>query len=61
MRQMQGGGARQGRGRTDGVWQEQGAACFLKTRSRTTFADVAGVDEAKEDVQELVEFLRDPE
>ena len=26
----------------------------------TTFADVAGVDEAKEDVQELVEFLRDP-
>ena len=27
---------------------------------KTTFADVAGVDEAKEDVQELVEFLRDP-
>ena len=27
---------------------------------RTTFADVAGVDEAKDDVQELVEFLRDP-
>ena len=26
----------------------------------TTFADVAGVDEAKEDVKELVEFLRDP-
>jgi cell division protease FtsH len=26
----------------------------------TTFADVAGVEEAKEDVQELVEFLRDP-
>ena len=26
----------------------------------TTFADVAGVDEAKEDVQELVEFLKDP-
>ena len=27
---------------------------------KTTFADVAGVDEAKEDVHELVEFLRDP-
>ncbi len=27
---------------------------------RTTFADVAGIDEAKDDVQELVEFLRDP-
>ncbi len=27
---------------------------------KTTFADVAGVDEAKEDVKELVEFLRDP-
>ena len=27
---------------------------------KTTFKDVAGVDEAKEDVQELVEFLRDP-
>ena len=27
---------------------------------KTTFADVAGVDEAKEDVQELVEFLQDP-
>jgi cell division protease FtsH len=27
---------------------------------KTTFADVAGVDEAKEDVSELVEYLRDP-
>ena len=27
---------------------------------KTTFADVAGVDEAKEDVKELVDFLRDP-
>src|SRR5699024_8060449 len=27
---------------------------------KTTFADVAGVDEAKEEVSELVEFLRDP-
>ena len=55
MRQMQGGG----RG---------GAFNFGKSRARmldensntVTFADVAGCDEAKEDVQELVDFLRDP-
>ncbi len=55
MRQMQGGG----RG---------GAFSFGKSRARMldenanpiTFADVAGVDEAKEEVAELVEFLRDP-
>ena len=57
MRQMQGGGG--GRG---------GPMSFAKSKARlmgedqikTTFADVAGVDEAKEDVQELVEFLKDP-
>ena len=55
MRQMQGGG----RG---------GAFSFGKSRARMldetnnsiTFADVAGCDEAKEEVQELVDFLRDP-
>ena len=57
MRQMQGGAG--GRG---------GPMSFGKSKARllgedqitTTFADVAGCDEAKEDVQELVEFLRDP-
>ncbi|MEK9776816.1 MAG: ATP-dependent zinc metalloprotease FtsH [Quisquiliibacterium sp.] len=56
MRQMQNGG---GRG---------GAFSFGKSRARMldennngiTFSDVAGCDEAKEDVYELVEFLRDP-
>lgn len=55
MRQMQGGG----RG---------GAFSFGKSRARMmdeaqntiTFVDVAGCDEAKEEVQELVDFLRDP-
>jgi len=55
MRQMQGGGGR-------------GALSFGKSRARMlteennkiTFDDVAGVEEAKEEVQELVEFLRDP-
>lgn len=57
MRQMQGGAG--GRG---------GPMSFGKSKAKllgedqitTTFADVAGVEEAKEDVQELVEFLRDP-
>ena len=56
MRQMQGGGG------------GRGAMSFGKSRARlqgedqvkVTFADVAGVDEAKEEVHELVEFLRDP-
>ncbi len=55
MRQMQGGG-------------KGGAFSFGKSRARMldestnsiTFADVAGCDEAKEDLQELVDFLRDP-
>ncbi|HHW4678525.1 MAG TPA: ATP-dependent zinc metalloprotease FtsH [Xylella sp.] len=55
MRQMQGGGAK-------------GAMSFGKSRAKLqgddqikiTFADVAGCDEAKEEVSELVDFLRDP-
>ncbi len=56
MRQMQAGGG------------GRGAMSFGRSRARlqgedqvkVTFADVAGVDEAKEEVSELVEFLRDP-
>ncbi len=56
MRQMQGGGS------------GRGALSFGKSRARllgedqvkVTFSDVAGVDEAKEEVAELVDFLRDP-
>jgi len=55
MRQMQGGGGR-------------GALSFGRSRARllgedqvkVTFADVAGVEEAKEEVKELVDFLKDP-
>ncbi|RME94967.1 MAG: ATP-dependent zinc metalloprotease FtsH [Verrucomicrobia bacterium] len=36
------------------------ARMLSKEKNRTTFKDVAGIDEAKEEVQELVEFLRDP-
>ena len=56
MRQMQGGGG------------GRGALSFGKSRARllgedqvkVTFSDVAGVDEAKEEVSELVDFLREP-
>ena len=36
------------------------ARVATKTTPRTTFREVAGVDEAKQDLQEIVEFLRDP-
>ncbi|MDR1508090.1 MAG: ATP-dependent zinc metalloprotease FtsH, partial [Synergistaceae bacterium] len=36
------------------------AKLFLDNRPKVTFADVAGCDESKEELQEVVEFLRDP-
>ncbi|MBB5212400.1 cell division protease FtsH [Microbulbifer hydrolyticus] len=57
MRQMQGGaGGRSG----PMAFGKSKARLLGEDQIKTTFADVAGVDEAKEDVQELVEFLRDP-
>ena len=37
------------------------AKVFVETDTKTTFADVAGADEAKEELQEIVNFLKDPE
>ncbi len=37
------------------------AKLFAESETRVTFADVAGIDEAKEELQEVVEFLRNPE
>ncbi len=54
MRQMQGGGGKAmsfGRSRARMITQEQG---------KVTFEDVAGVDEAKEELQEVVDFLSNP-
>lgn len=56
MRQMQGGGG----GRGPMTFGKSKARLLGEDQIKTTFADVAGVEEAKEDVQELVEFLRDP-
>ncbi len=55
MRQMQGGG-----GRAMGFGKSK-AKLLTERTERVTFDDVAGVDEAKEDLEEIVEFLRDPQ
>jgi cell division protease FtsH len=57
MRQMQGGGGKGGGPLTFG---KSKAKLLGEDQIKTTFADVAGVDEAKEDVKELVDFLQDP-
>jgi len=57
MRQMQGGGGGKGGPMSFG---KSKAKLLTGDQIKTTFGDVAGVDEAKEDVAELVEFLSDP-
>ncbi len=57
MRQMQGGGAG-GRGAMS--FGKSKARMLEEDQIKVTFADVAGCDEAKEEVAELVDFLRDP-
>ena len=54
-RQMQGGA-----GRAMGFGKSK-AKLLTEAHGRVTFEDVAGIDEAKEDLQEIVEFLRDPQ
>ncbi len=56
MRQMQGGGG----GRGVMSFGKSRARMLTEDTNKVTFEDVAGVEEAKEEVQELVDFLRDP-
>ena len=58
MRQMQGGGVG-GRGGAMGFGKSK-ARMLDQDQNKVTFADVAGCDEAKEEVEEMVDFLRDP-
>ena len=55
MRQMQGGG-----GKALGFGKSR-ARMLTEKQGRITFDDVAGIDEAKEELQEIVEFLKDPQ
>lgn len=55
MRQMQSGS-----GRAMGFGKSR-AKLLTERHGRVTFDDVAGIDEAKDDLQEIVEFLRDPQ
>jgi cell division protease FtsH len=55
MRQMQSGG-----GRAMGFGKSR-ARLLTEKQGRVTFEDVAGIDEAKGELQEIVEFLRDPQ
>ncbi len=55
MRQMQSGG-----GKAMGFGKSR-AKLLTERQGRVTFEDVAGVDEAKDDLKEIVDFLRDPQ
>ncbi|NQZ81276.1 MAG: ATP-dependent zinc metalloprotease FtsH [Colwellia sp.] len=55
MRQMQGGG-----GKGAMTFGKSKAKLLSDDQIKTTFADVAGCEEAKEDVEELVDYLREP-
>ena len=54
MRQMQGG-----RGGAMGFGKSK-AKLLTEARGKVTFNDVAGIDEAKEEVEEIIDFLKDP-
>jgi len=56
MRQMQGGGGRNGMG-----FGRSRARLLTEKTERVTFADVAGIDEARSELSEIVDFLKDPQ
>ncbi len=61
MRRMSGGGAGGGGGQIFNIGKSKAKLFDEKTDTRTSFKDVAGLEGAKEEVEEIVDFLKHPE
>lgn len=61
MRRMSGGGAAGGGGQIFSIGKSRAKLFDEKNDARVTFNDVAGLEGAKEEIQEIVEFLKNPE
>jgi cell division protease FtsH len=61
MRRMSGGSAGPGAGQIFNIGKSKAKLFDEKTDIKTTFKDVAGLEGAKEEIQEIVEFLRNPD
>lgn len=61
MRRMSGGGAGGGGGQIFNIGKSKAKLFDEKTDTRTSFKDVAGLEGAKEEIQEIVEFLKNPD
>lgn len=59
MRQMSGGGSQGGPGRAFSFGKSR-AKVYIEEKPKVTFNEVAGIDEVKEEVKEIIEYLKDP-